>query len=184
GAFANNSAKLCPSNGTDDAGAATYPKSCEATMDFPRYALSDGQRLFIADGGNDRVLIYNRVPTSNGAAADVVIGQLGGGINQASDSTDSMRTPMSLAWDGTSLYVTDAFNVRVMVYTPADRNVPYSGVRNAASLEIFVVGSVTFSDKIKETDTVTVTINNTDYKYTIVKDDTFVKVVNALVALI
>jgi phage tail sheath gpL-like len=62
--------------------------------------------------------------------------------------------------------------------------VPYSGVRNAASLEIFAVGSVTFSGTIKEADTVTVTINKTDYKYTIVKDDTFDKVVNALVALI
>jgi len=95
-AAANNSPKLCPTNGTDADGNATYPKSCEKTMDFPRYALSDGQRLFIADGGNDRVLIYNHIPTSNGEAADAIIGQLGGGINQASDSTDSMRTPMSL----------------------------------------------------------------------------------------
>jgi hypothetical protein len=182
--FANNSSKLCPSNGTDSTGAATYPRFCEATMNFPRFALSDGTRLFVADGGNDRVLVYNQVPTQNGAPADVIIGELGGGINQASDSTDSMRTPMSLAWDGTNLYVTDAFNVRVMVYTAAERNVPYSGVRNAASLEIFAVGSVTFTGTIKEADTVTVTIQGTDYKYTIVKDDTFDKVIDALVAQI
>jgi hypothetical protein len=183
-ALANNSSKLCPSNGTATDNTPTYPKFCEATMDFPRFALSDGRRLFVADGGNDRVLVYNQVPTQNGAAADAIIGELGGGINQASDSTDSMRTPMSLAWDGTNLYVTDAFNVRVMVYTPAEHNVPYSGVRNAASLEIYAVGSVTFTGTVKEADTVTVTLNGTDYKYTIVKDDTFDKVIDAVVALI
>ena len=44
-------------------------------MDFPRFALSDGTRLFVADGGNDRVLIYNTIPTQNAAAADVILGQ-------------------------------------------------------------------------------------------------------------
>src|SRR4029079_10976213 len=73
GAAANNSPKLCASNGTDSSGAATYPKSCLATMDFPRYALSDGSRLFIADGGNDRILIYNTIPTRSRPAAHVGI---------------------------------------------------------------------------------------------------------------
>ena len=37
--------------------------------------LSDGTRLFIADGGNDRVLVFNHIPTQNGAEADIVLGQ-------------------------------------------------------------------------------------------------------------
>ena len=162
----------------------SFPAQCNSTMDFPRYALSDGTRLYIADGGNDRVLIYNHIPTSNGAAADVIIGQLGGEINQASDSTDSLRTPLSLAWDGTNLYVADSFNVRVMVYTPATPNVPYSGVRNAASLNVYAVGSVTVSGTITAADTVTVTINGTDYLYTVVKTDTIDTILTALVNLI
>jgi phage tail sheath gpL-like len=163
---------------------ATYSNQCNATLDFPRYALSDGTRLFIADGGNDRVLVFNRIPTSNGAAADVIIGELGGEINQASDSTDSMRTPLSLAWDGTNLYVADSFNVRVMVYTPAAHNVPYSGVRNAASLNVYAVGKVNVTGTITANDTVTVTINGTDYKYTVVKTDTFDAIVTALATMI
>src|ERR1700676_2578792 len=121
-------------------------------MVFPRYALSDGTRLYVADGGNDRVLVYNHIPTSNGAAPDVVIAQRGGEINQASDSTDSLRTPLSLAWDGTNLYVAASFNVRVMVYTPATPNVPYSGVRNAASLNVYAVGNVTIGGTITAAD--------------------------------
>ena len=163
---------------------ASYPSQCNSTLDFPRFALSDGTRLYIADGGNDRVLVYNHIPTGNGVAADVVIGQLGGEINQASDSTDSLRTPLSLAWDGTNLYVADSFNVRVMVYTPATPNVPYSGVRNAASLNVYAVGKVTISGTITANDTVTVTINGTDYKYTVVKADTIDTIVTALASMI
>ena len=39
----------------------------------PRAVLAAGGRLFIADGGNDRVLIYNSIPTTNAAAADLVL---------------------------------------------------------------------------------------------------------------
>src|SRR5258706_4137988 len=172
-AIANDSTKLCAANGTDADGKDTFPKSCLATMDFPRFALSDGRKLYIADGGNDRVLIYNHIPTNTGEFADAIIGQLGGGINQASDSADSMRTPMSLAWDGTNLYVSDSFNRRVMVYTIAPRNVPYAGVRNAASREIFAVGGVQLTATIKENDEVTVKVNDTEYKYKKYRDDKF-----------
>ena len=84
----------CDSNGNP-----TFPPHCNATLSFPRFALSDGQRLFVADGGNDRVLVFNQIPSQNGQAGDFIIGQIGGEINQASDAADSLRSPMSLAWD-------------------------------------------------------------------------------------
>ncbi len=181
---ANNSEKLCESDGTDDDGNATYPRRCLATLDFPRYALSDGRRVFVADGGNDRVLIYESVPTSDGKAADWVIGQLGGLINQASDSTDSMRTPMSLAWDGTNLYVSDTYNRRIMVYSVAEPTVPYTGVRNAASIEIFAVGAYNLSGEIQKDDEITLTISEKEYKYKILEDDTFESISTKLADLI
>ena len=58
----NDVTKLCASNGTDTNGNAIYPTRCAATLSFPRYALSDGQRLYIADGGNDRVLVFQQHP--------------------------------------------------------------------------------------------------------------------------
>jgi uncharacterized protein (TIGR03437 family) len=175
---------LCASDGTDDQGNATFPESCNSTLSFPRFALSNGTQLFIADGGNDRVLVYKSIPTQNGQAADYVIGQLGGDINQASDAVDSLRTPNSLAWDGTNLYVADSYNRRIMVYSPAVQSVPYTGVRNAASLEIFAVATVTFAGSIQENDEATITIQGKDYKYKIQKDDTLEAVVNAFVSLI
>ncbi|HJT89264.1 MAG TPA: IPT/TIG domain-containing protein [Bryobacteraceae bacterium] len=150
---------LCTANyGTDPAGHTIYPNTCNATISFPRFALSDGQRLFIADGGNDRVLVFNQVPTHNGASADYVIGEIGGDITQATDAADSLRTPMSLAWDGTDLFVSDSYNRRITVYSMAETAIPYTGVRNAASLEIFAGGIVTLSGTITQGDSVTVTI--------------------------
>ena len=57
----------------------------------PRYALSDGHRLFIADGGNDRVLVYNSIPTTNGAKADIYLGQPDEFTDQVTTSTDTFR---------------------------------------------------------------------------------------------
>lgn len=156
---------LCTvSNGTDANGNPTYPSQCNATLNFPRFALSDGKRLFIADGGNDRILVFEQIPTQNAQAADVVIGQLGGNINQAYDGTDSLRTPASLAWDGTNLYVSDTFNRRIMVYSIGANTIPYTGVRNAASMAIFATGAVNITlnsgSSITSGNLVTVVIGN------------------------
>jgi hypothetical protein len=176
---------LCPvSNGTDTNSNPTYPASCNSTLDFPRFALSTGNRLFIADGGNDRVLVYNTMPTQSGQPADYVIGQIGGSVNQASDAADSLRTPMSLAWDGTNLYVSDAYNRRITVYSVGLNGIPYTGVRNAASLNIIATGSVLIGGTINAGDTVKITIATTDYTYKVLSSDTLAKVVEALVTAI
>jgi uncharacterized protein (TIGR03437 family) len=181
----NNSSALCTSNGKDaTTGNPTYPPLCRGTMSFPRYALSDGKWLFIADGGNDRVLIYRQVPTASGAAADLILGQSDDFSTESSAGVDRLATPVSLAWDGTNLFVSDTYNRRIVVYSPGDANVPFAGVRNAASLEVFAVGAVTLGGTIHAGDVVTVTINSTNYTYTVVKTDTFDNVVAGLVTAI
>ena len=199
--ISNDAAGLCPSNGTDSTGALTYPARCGKTMDFPRFALSDGTRLFIADSGNDRVLIYNTIPTAPGAAADIILGQPDENASVVSSATDLFHpllrqsaaditpTPTGLAWDGTNLYVSDPANRRVLVFTPGEFLIPINGVRNAASREIFALGSLTLAGTITTGDIVKVTITNTDGKavehdYTMVKDDTLVKAMTGLAASI
>ncbi|MBZ5584354.1 MAG: hypothetical protein LAQ30_19505 [Acidobacteriia bacterium] len=189
----NNNNKQTPvlcttSNGTDSNGNLTYPAACNSTLNFPRYALASGNRLFIADGGNDRVLVFNSLPTASGASADVILGQIGGSVNQASDASDSLRTPMSLAWDGTNLYVSDAFNRRITVYSIGENAIPYTGVRNSASMDIFATGSVAFGGSIAAGDTVTISIATNsfatavDYAYKVLATDSLTSVVDALVS--
>ena len=45
------------------------------TLNWPYGVFSDGQRLWIADTGNRRILYFNAIPTENYAAADKVIGK-------------------------------------------------------------------------------------------------------------
>jgi uncharacterized protein (TIGR03437 family) len=174
---------LCTvSNGTDSNGNPTYPSVCNYTLNFPRFALSDGHRLFVADGGNDRVLEYLTIPTQNAAPADTIIGQIGGSVDQASDAADSVNTPTSLAFDGTNLYVADPYNRRITVYTVAPNVLPYQAVVNTANPNIYATGGVTVGGTINNGDIVTITINTTQYAYTVKATDTIDTVLAALVA--
>lgn len=191
--FANNASAVCESDGTaGENNQPTYPQRCAATLSFPRFALSDGERLYVADGGNDRVLIWNRIPAQNGAKADVVLGQLSEFINTTSDSAfpldvsaaDVLRTPMALAKKGKDLYVSDTFNRRILIFTPADPKVPLTGVRNSAAFETYAVGTVTFSGNLTKDDELTLKIADREYKYKVVENDSFENLINNLVAQI
>jgi hypothetical protein len=102
---------------------------------------------------------------------------------------------MSLAWDGVNLYVSDAYNRRITVYSMGENTVPYAGVVNAASLNILARGRVTVAGSIQASDAININIGGTqstdstgkvtttggaDYKYTIVKDDSIDTIVTAL----
>jgi uncharacterized protein (TIGR03437 family) len=177
--------------GYDLANNPIYPARCGGTMDFPRYALSDGRRLFVADGGNDRVMVYNSIPTQNGQFADIIIGQPDEFTDQVTDSTDTfeldanvlssspgtVRDPLALAWDGTNLYVTDPYDRRVLAFTVASPNIPINGITNAFSLTTYAVGAVTFGGTITAKDTVTITIGGTAYTYTVVAGDSLLTVI-------
>jgi len=191
----NNSTKACASNGMDSANKPTFPARCAATLSFPRFAISDGQRLFIADGGNDRVLVFKSIPTQSGARADAILGQVdefGERVFESTDTfrpdsnigrsaADTIRTPMSLALDGLgNLFVSDPFDRRVLVFSTGEQDVPVNGITNAASQAVFAIGSVTFAGTIKADDTVTLTVASVNYTYKVLKDDTLAKIIAAL----
>lgn len=196
-AFGDDGSDLCASNGTDTNGNPTYPSLCAATLSFPRFALSDGTRLFVADTGNDRVLVYNTIPTQNAARADIILGEPDefsdvvtssnssfGGVDLTTSAANVTPTPMSLAWDGTNLYVSDPLDYRVLVFTPATPNIQINGVVNAASQTVFATGSITFSGTLNPGDSITVTIDGTNYVYTEVSGDTFDTILTNLANLI
>jgi uncharacterized protein (TIGR03437 family) len=186
--FGNDSASLCPSNGTNTLvtpNVPTYPQRCGATLSFPRAAVSDGKRLFIADGGNDRVLVFSTFPVKNGPTADVVLGQTDPMVNNSSSNADALTTPSSLAWDGSAnLYVSDTFNRRIVVYSTGDNSIPLSGIRNSASLEIYAAGRITFGGTVATGDVVTLALGTKTYAYTTVANDTLTIIINKLVGLV
>ncbi len=192
---------LCASNGTDSDGTLTYPALCAYTLSFPRFALSDGTRLFVADGGNDRVLVYNSIPTANAAKADVILGEpdefsdvFSNNDNTTLSTADILPTPTSLAWDpvNQNLYVADATDFRVLVFSPEQPSLTPNSIVNAASKEVFAAGSVVVAGTITAGNDATITIGNPvgsatntiNYKYTVVTADTLETVAVALTKLI
>lgn len=98
-------------------------------------------KLFVADTGNRRVLVWNELPSENGQAADLVLGQPdmfsrnenGGGTASAS----SMRWCHDITFWGENLVITDAGNNRVMIWDgmPIENNTPCTVVLGQKSFD-------------------------------------------------
>lgn len=79
-------------------------------------------KMFIADRGSDRVLVFNSIPTTSNQPADAVLGQsifTSDAHNQCNCATAAANTLWGVHqayWDGCRLYVTDKQNNRVLVY--------------------------------------------------------------------
>lgn len=82
-----------------------------------------GGRLFVSDSGNNRVLVWNALPSTSGVPADIVLGQpdffsdlpnLGG-----TPTAGSLSRPEGLLYLDGHLFVSDGNNNRVLVWTDA-----------------------------------------------------------------
>ncbi len=131
----------------------TRVSACAPTgLDAPSaVAVTPGGKLIVADSGNNRVLIWNQIPTRNAALAppDLVLGQPGLGTtpcapNQglAQPNAQTLADPTAVWSDGTRLVVADTGNNRILVWNsfPATADQPAdlvlgqgSFARNAAN---------------------------------------------------
>src|SRR6266508_3739362 len=66
-------------------------------------------KFIVPDCGNSRLLVFNSIPTSNNASANVVIGQssMSGGIGNQGGSVgaNTLACPTSVTTDGTKLII-------------------------------------------------------------------------------
>lgn len=89
------------------------------SMSSPRCVFWVGSKFFVVDFNNSRVLIWNSFPTTNGQAADVVLGQpdmISSTANNGGISAQSLQYPMGVHSDGTKLVVADRENDRVLIW--------------------------------------------------------------------
>ncbi len=94
-----------------------------SSLHYPSGIWSDGKVLIVADAWNHRVLIWKSIPKENGAPADVVIGQRNFDQNQPNVegigkalSAKTLNWPYGVFSDGTSLWIADTGNRRVLFY--------------------------------------------------------------------
>ena len=141
--------RIAPVRGEIDPDQERYPRRCERTLSWPRFAFSDGQRLFVADSGNDRILVFDQIPTENAPEADLVIGQPNFVQLTESDGPGSVRSPSSMAYDGQNLYVADPFSRRILVFTPGEPMIDQEkGIRNAAAISIHGSAHLEFDQEL------------------------------------
>jgi hypothetical protein len=88
----------------------------DSALSFPTAAVIANGHLIVVDQNNNRVLVWGSVPTANGAAADVVIGQPDFTTRDADDEGDEMNRPASVWSDGFQLLVADSGNHRVLYW--------------------------------------------------------------------
>lgn len=76
------------------------------------------QRLFVSDGENNRVLVYDAASLANGAPAHTVIGQPNFASTAPGSGAAGLHDPGHLAYDPEHdrLFVVDAKNLRVLVF--------------------------------------------------------------------
>jgi hypothetical protein len=84
----------------------------------PMGVASDGQRLLVADTGNNRVLLWNSIPTQSLQPADLVLGQsnLTTVATTQTLASNSLSGPEGLLFDGTHLIVADSGDDRVLIW--------------------------------------------------------------------
>lgn len=100
--------------------------------------------LVVADTLNNRVLIWNSLPTTNNQRADVVLGQTSFTVKQPNAGAPTanqigLAQPRSVAIAGGALFVADTTNERVLIWRP----IPTSSAEPAS----WVLGRSTFGDE-------------------------------------
>lgn len=102
---------------------------------------TDGERLFVADTDNNRVLGYSTLPMNNGAPADIVLGQSDFTSTAAGTGLNRMARPSSVFIGEGRLVVADSGNNRVLIWntvptetgTPPDIVVGQTGFNSGTS---------------------------------------------------
>lgn len=108
-------------------------RSTQNGLNYPSdVQVTPSGKMIVTDRGNSRVLIFNKIPTSNYANADVVIGQTNFTNNNAGTAPDRLRIPWStsISPDG-KLLIADDENHRVLVFN----SIPES---NGASADVVI----------------------------------------------
>ncbi len=91
-----------------------------STLNNPNYVYIKDSRMFVSDEVNHRILIFNSIPTTNGASADLVLGQpsfTSGSANQGSSTAaNTLNRPRAVFIYNNKLFVGDPINARVLIF--------------------------------------------------------------------
>lgn len=102
----------CAANDSDGDG--VTDSASASTLNTPAAIWSDGTRLLVADSANNRVLVWDTLPVSDGQGADWVLGQTDFTAVGAELSQSGLNMPLSVTSNGNQIFVADSGNARVL----------------------------------------------------------------------
>lgn len=78
-------------------------------------------RLYVADTGNNRVLVFDTTTLASGMGASYVLGQISGSASSAATTQVGLRSPAGVIYDSSTsrLYIADTGNSRVIMHSTA-----------------------------------------------------------------
>jgi WD40 repeat protein len=90
-------------------------------FNHPMGMASDGKRLLLADTRNNRILIWNTLPTGN-QPPDLVLGQKDFHTCTPGSSRDKLRWPVDVSIGNGKIAVADTFNGRILLWNDLPTN--------------------------------------------------------------
>ncbi len=116
-------------NFTSGAVNAGQPATNQAGFNEPVYvSVCANGKMLVADRNNSRILIYNKVPTANGALPNFVIGQPNFTSNLVGGGAQGLNLPYGAFCMENYLYVVDRGNHRVLRYNQPTANMPVANL--------------------------------------------------------
>lgn len=107
--------KLTADRRPDNILSAFTPEYGEKGLNHPNGIATDGTHFVVCDTWNNRVLVWNSLPTGN-TKADVVIGQKDFFTFTPGYDLDQMNWPVAATFAGEKLIIADTHNNRLLVY--------------------------------------------------------------------
>lgn len=108
-----------------------------SSLHGPRAVYYDGVKLYVSDTQNNRILIWNSLPTQNNKSADIVLGQSSFNSYNSGLANSKFNRPEGIHISGTKLYIADTKNNRVLVWN----TIPTNSNRSAD----LVIGQINFT---------------------------------------
>lgn len=102
-------------SGTANAGVGT---SAAGFNENVHMSVCSNGKMLVSDRNNNRVLVYNQVPTANGTAADFVIGQPDFLTPTAATTATGLNRPYAAYCMADKLFVVEQGNNRILVFDP------------------------------------------------------------------
>ena len=114
-----NNASASIALGQPDLNTCTF-STTRTGLKYPTSIWSDGTKLVVADLHNNRVLVWETLPTTTAQPADIVLGQpdfTSAGVNNGGLSASSMNLPIAVVSDSYGkLFVSEQGNSRVLIW--------------------------------------------------------------------